>query len=53
VTTNIEIVDYLNAVRGLRFAAAGNAVQNPAGVDVWIEVDGEAARIPAGHTVLM
>lgn len=49
--TNIEIVDYLNAVRGLRIAAAGNAVQNPAGVDVWIEADGVTVKVPAGGSV--
>ena len=49
--TNIEIVDYLNACRGLRFAFAGNAVCNPAGLEVWIDVDGTAVRVPPGQTV--
>lgn len=48
---NIEIVDYLNACRGLRFAFAGNSVCNPAGVDVWIDVAGTTVRIPPGQTV--
>lgn len=49
--TNIEIVDYLTALRGLRIAAAGNAVQNLSGQEVWIEVAGMVVRVPAGQTV--
>jgi len=49
--TNIEIMDYLNASRGLRFAFAGNAVSNPAGVEVWIDVEGTTVRVPAGQTI--
>ncbi len=49
--TNIEICDYINAVRRLAVGVDGNAVYNPSGVDVWVTVNGEAVKIPAGQTV--
>ena len=49
--TNIEICDYINAVRRLAVGVDGNAVHNPSGVDVWVTVNGEAVKIPAGQTV--
>jgi len=49
--TNIEVLDYVNAMRGLRFSAAADMVYNPAGQSVWITVDGQTCEIPAGRTV--
>lgn len=49
--TNIEIVDYLNALRGLRFSADCNVVYNPSCVDVWIKADHKPVCIGAGKTV--
>ena len=49
--TNIEIVDYMNAVRSLRFAEQCTSVYNPTCADVWISVDFEKVMIPAGMTV--
>jgi len=49
--TNIEIVDYLHAVRQLRFSASQALVYNPSSLDVWISVSGEPCRIPGGRTV--
>ena len=49
--TNIEIVDYMNAVRSLRFAEQCTSVYNPTCTDVWISVDFEKVMIPAGMTV--
>ncbi|MGI5899199.1 MAG: polysaccharide deacetylase family protein [Christensenellales bacterium] len=46
--TNIEIVDYMNALDQLKFSARGNIVQNPSAMDLWLSVDGEVVRIPAG-----
>lgn len=37
--TNIEIVDYVTAMRGLRFSADLDRAYNPAAVDVWISVN--------------
>ena len=49
--TNIEIVDYLNALRALRFTSDCTAVYNPTCTDVWIKVEREPVLIPAGKTV--
>ncbi|MBQ2730148.1 MAG: polysaccharide deacetylase family protein [Clostridia bacterium] len=51
--TNIEIVDYLNAVRALRFTADCSTVYNPSAIDVWIKSDHDAVCIPAGKTVAL
>ena len=49
--TNIEIVDYVNATRNLKFSWDRRLIYNPSALDVWIEVDSEAVKIPAGETV--
>lgn len=49
--TNIEIVDYLQAVKGLVYTASGNGVYNPAALDVWISVDDEPVKVPGGAFV--
>ena len=49
--TNIEIVDYINAVRRLRFSVACDLVYNPSGQSVWITVDDKPREIAAGQTV--
>lgn len=50
--TNIEIVDYVNAARRLRFSVCADKVYNPTATDVWIEVnDSNVVKIPAGKTV--
>lgn len=49
--TNIEICDYLTAMRGLKFSADMKIVYNPFATDVWLQVDKEPVKIPAGATV--
>ena len=46
--TNIEIFDYVTALRGLRFAADRTMVYNPSATDVWVEVDHLPVCCPAG-----
>lgn len=48
--TNIEIVDYMNAARGLRFSADCSLVSNPSATDVWFtDQDGDKViHAPAG-----
>lgn len=48
--TNIEIVDYMNAAKNLRFSAKGNLVYNPSAIPVWIQVDRETIKIMPGET---
>ncbi|MCL2415581.1 MAG: polysaccharide deacetylase family protein [Defluviitaleaceae bacterium] len=45
--TNIEIVDYIKAVRGLKFTADQKTVLNQSMTDVWISVDGVDIKIAA------
>ncbi len=49
--TNIEIVDYMNAAKNLKFTAAGDVVYNPSAIAVWISVDGVIHKIEGGQTV--
>ncbi|NLN45160.1 MAG: polysaccharide deacetylase family protein [Clostridiaceae bacterium] len=51
LATNIEIVDYVNALRGLRVSADGRVVMNPSCLDVWIEADGVPVRVASGETL--
>ena len=46
--TNIEIIDYLQALRQLRTSVDGSLVQNLSYRPVWISVDGEPREIAPG-----
>lgn len=48
--TNIEIVDYMNAAKNLKYTANGDMVYNPNAISVWIEVDGKQLEIKSGET---
>ena len=47
--TNIEIVDYMNAAKNLKYTAKGDKVYNPNAISVWIEVDGQHYEIKPGE----
>lgn len=49
--TNIEIYDYIMALRALQFTVDRTVVHNPTATDVWIDVDKTPVRIAAGATV--
>ena len=49
--TNIEIYDYVTALRALEFSTDRTMVYNPAATDVWIAVDDAPVMIAAGATV--
>ena len=49
--TNIEIKDYITAMRGLVFSADQKIVFNPAAQTVWFGVDGEVMSIKGGETI--
>ena len=49
--TNIEIVDYMNAAKSLRYTAACDKVYNPSALTVWISVDGKILSVGAGKTI--
>lgn len=46
--TNIEIFDYINAFRSLRWTAEGDAVENPFSQSIFLRCDGETVCIPGG-----
>ena len=45
--TNIEIVDYVNAVRALKISQDHTLLQNTSGLDVYLSVDGKPVCVPA------
>lgn len=49
--TNIQIVDYMNAARNLKFTANNDAVYNPSAIPVWIRVDNNIYKIDGGATI--
>lgn len=48
--TNIEIADYLEALRRLEFSVSGSIVHNPSAIAVWITADGQTVEIEGGGT---
>lgn len=49
--TNIEIVDYMNALKQLRFSADSSMVYNPTSTDLIISKSAEPIYIPSGEIV--
>ena len=48
--TNIEIYDYITAMRGLKFNHDASVVYNPSAIDVWFSVDESPVCVKAGET---
>jgi len=48
--TNIEIVDYVNAIRALRVSADRTMVYNPSAIEVWFTVNGNTVSVKPGET---
>ena len=48
--TNIEIYDYVCALRALRFSADCSIVYNPSAIPVWFTADGNTVKVEAGET---
>ncbi|WP_046176296.1 polysaccharide deacetylase family protein [Domibacillus indicus] len=49
--TNIEIVDYMNAFRALKFSADSSFVYNPSAISVWLSVDEKIVEVRGGEQV--
>lgn len=49
--TNIEIYDYVQAYKSLRYSADGHMIYNPTLTDVWMDVGGTVYEIKSGETV--
>jgi peptidoglycan/xylan/chitin deacetylase (PgdA/CDA1 family) len=49
--TNIEIVDYMNRWKAMRFSSDCSLAMNPSAVSVWLNVGGDMLEVPGGATV--
>jgi hypothetical protein len=49
--TNIEIVDYVNALRALRISVDRTFAYNPTATEVWVSFNQEPVSIAPGQTV--
>lgn len=49
--TSIEIVDYMNAAKNLKYTVDMNKVYNPSAIPAWISADGQIHKIMPGETV--
>jgi peptidoglycan-N-acetylglucosamine deacetylase len=47
--TNIEIVDYMKALKNLKLSAESNIIYNPSAISLWVGKDGEPIEIKAGE----
>ncbi len=48
--TNIEIVDYMNAAKNMKYTVDADKAYNPSAVPVWIWVDGKIHEVKPGET---
>ena len=51
--TNIEICDYVEAYKSLKYSADGHKVYNPSLFEIWFDVDGKLFSIKPGETILI
>ncbi len=49
--TNIEICDYINAFRALKYSADANTILNPSALDVWVNISGKTHKVESGATL--
>lgn len=49
--TNIEIYNYVTAVRSLISSVDGKSIYNPSALDVWVMADDQKVCVPAGKMV--
>jgi len=49
----LQIVDYMNAAKALKFTVSGNQVWNPGAEPVWLEVDRNIVKVPGGESILL
>lgn len=48
--TNLEIMDYVTAVRSLKMSANQSVIRNPSATDVWVSVNDKPVCIAGGST---
>jgi archaellum biogenesis ATPase FlaH len=52
-TTQIKLVDYINAFRSLKFSVNKELVTNPSSQTVFIKINNQTFSIPPGATVTL
>ena len=52
-TTQIDLVDYINAYKNLKFSVDKKIVKNLSSIDVYIKMDGKVYKIGAGSQLVM
>ena len=51
--TNIEIKEYMDAVKSIKMSVDNKTVYNPTSVDVWASLGDEVIKIPAGEIICL
>ncbi len=51
--TNLEIYDYVQAMKKIRRSADGKTLYNPTDIDIWVSNDDEPLKLPACTTVIV
>ena len=46
--TNIQVVDYVQAMRSLRVDTEGTMVYNPSALEVWFTINGDTVSVKPG-----
>ena len=49
--TNIEIYDYVQAYKSLRYSADGHRIYNPTLLTLWLDAEGEIYSIKPGEEI--
>ncbi len=50
-TTQIYLVDYINACKNLKFSVNKTMIENHSAIDVYIKLESKSYKIPAGSTI--
>ncbi len=51
--TNIEVMDYIKAMKNLKFSTDQKMIFNPSALTVWINADGKALKIEGGKHIYL
>ena len=51
--TNIEICDYVEAYKSLKYSADGHRVYNPTVTTIWLDVDGKIYSVAPGEIIVV
>ena len=52
-TTQINLVDYINAFRNLKFSVNKNWVTNPSALTIYLKINSKTYSIPSGSTIYL